>query len=48
MIQEAIAKVAVRKDLSEEEMIAVMEEVSDGRATPAQIGALLVALRMKG
>ena len=48
MIHEAISKVALRNDLSEAEMIEVMEEISEGRATPAQIGALLVALGMKG
>ncbi|MEW5722394.1 MAG: anthranilate phosphoribosyltransferase [Thermodesulfobacteriota bacterium] len=48
MIHEAIAKAALRLDLREEEMIQVMEQVSDGRATPAQIGALMVGLSMKG
>ena len=48
MIHEAISKVVLRQDLSESEMIGVMTEISEGRATQAQIGALLVALRMKG
>ncbi len=48
MIHEAIAKVVLRQDLTEAEMMAVMEEIGENRATPAQIGALLVALSMKG
>lgn len=48
MIQEAIAKVVERKDLSETEMVEAMNEIMEGRTTPAQTGALLVALRMKG
>jgi len=36
------------RGLSEEEAAAVMEEVMEGRATPAQLGALLVALRLRG
>lgn len=47
-IQQALAAVVVRKDLSREQMIAVMTEVMTGQATPAQIGAFLAALRMKG
>ena len=48
MIREAIAKVVDRIDLSEDEMIAVMDEIMSGAATPAQIGALITGLRMKG
>ncbi len=48
MIQDAIAKAVAGRDLSEVEMAGVMERIADGRATPAQIGALLVGLRMKG
>ena len=48
MIHEAIAKVVLRQDLSEPEMMEVMTEIGGGQATPAQIGALLVGLRMKG
>jgi anthranilate phosphoribosyltransferase len=48
MIQQAIAKVVDRKDLSEPEMMDVMDEITDGRATQAQIGAFLIGLRMKG
>jgi anthranilate phosphoribosyltransferase len=48
MIQEAIAKVVRREDLSRHEMMEVMEVISSGGATHAQIGALLVGLLMKG
>ena len=48
MIREAIAKTVDGKDLGEDEMIAAMNQVMEGRATPAQIGAFLVALRLKG
>ncbi len=48
MIQEAIARVVERKDLDEEQMVAVMDEIMTGAATPAQIGAFITALRMKG
>jgi len=48
MIKEAIHKVVDRIDLEEEEMIVVMEEIMTGEATPAQIGAFITALRMKG
>jgi anthranilate phosphoribosyltransferase len=44
----AIARVVERGDLSAEEMAEVVGAIMDGQATPAQIGALLVALRMKG
>jgi len=48
MIKEAIAKVVVSRNLSEEEMVAVMNEIMSGQATAAQIGSFLTALRMKG
>ncbi|MDI6790749.1 MAG: anthranilate phosphoribosyltransferase [Thermodesulfobacteriota bacterium] len=48
MIKEALARVVNRQDLSEEEMIVVMEEIMSGACTPAQIGAFITALRMKG
>ena len=46
--QQALAHLVVGKDLSREEMRAVMMAVMTGEASAAQIGALLVALRMKG
>jgi anthranilate phosphoribosyltransferase len=48
MIKEAIARVVERQDLTEAEMIEVMGEIMGGEATPAQIGAFITALRMKG
>jgi anthranilate phosphoribosyltransferase len=48
MIQQAIAKLVERHDLSREEMAVVMGELADGDATPAQVGAFLAALRLKG
>lgn len=48
MMREAIAKVVAREHLSEEEMVGVMGEIMNGEATPAQIGAFITGLRMKG
>jgi anthranilate phosphoribosyltransferase len=48
MIKEAIAKAVLRQDLTELEMIEVMNQVMGGEATPAQVGAFITALRMKG
>ncbi len=48
MIKEAINKIVDRIDLEEDEMVQVMEEIMSGEATPAQIGAFITALRMKG
>ncbi len=47
-IKEAIAKVVQREDLSENEMVDVMNEIMGGIATDAQIGSFITALRMKG
>ena len=48
MLKQAIQKVVSRLDLSEEEMEAAMEVIMTGQATPAQIGAFITALRLKG
>jgi anthranilate phosphoribosyltransferase len=48
MIQQAIARLVERQDLSREDMAQVMDEIADGGATPAQVGAFLAALRLKG
>lgn len=48
MIKEAIAKVIAGQGLAQGEAEAVMNEIMNGEATPSQIGAFLVALRMKG
>jgi anthranilate phosphoribosyltransferase len=47
-IKDAIARVCERQDLSAEQMTAVVGQIMDGEATPAQIGGLLTALRLKG
>ncbi|MEM1402842.1 MAG: anthranilate phosphoribosyltransferase [Pseudomonadota bacterium] len=47
-IQQALARVAEQQDLSREDMAAVMRQIMSGDATDAQIGGLLMALRMKG
>lgn len=48
MIKEAIKKVVEKQNLPEQEMMAVMAEIMEGRATDAQIAAFITALRMKG
>lgn len=48
MIREAIQKLLDREDLSREEAFSTMETIMCGAATPAQIGAFLIAMRMKG
>lgn len=48
MIKKAIAKVVEHENLSEGEMIEVMDQIMSGGATQAQIGAFITALRMKG
>jgi anthranilate phosphoribosyltransferase len=48
MIKKAIARVVERENLSEAEMIDVMDQIMSGEATPAQIAAFITALRMKG
>ncbi|MFN3372225.1 MAG: anthranilate phosphoribosyltransferase [Chloroflexus sp.] len=47
-IREAIAAVVARRDLTQAEAASVMEEIMSGTATPAQIGAFLTALHIKG
>ncbi len=47
-IKQAIAKVVLRQDLNEEEMVGVMNQIMGGEATPAQIGSFITGLRMKG
>jgi anthranilate phosphoribosyltransferase len=44
----ALARAVARESFSESEMEGVMQQIISGAATPAQIGGLLVALRMKG
>lgn len=47
-IKDALAQVVERQDLTEEQMKGVMHQIMTGNATDAQIGGLLIALRMKG
>lgn len=47
-VKEAIAMLVSGGSLAETEMAGVMAEIMDGQATPAQIGAFLTALRLKG
>lgn len=48
MIREAVEKLVGGESLGMEEASVVMREVMDGEATPAQLSAFLVALRIKG
>jgi anthranilate phosphoribosyltransferase len=48
MIKDAITKLAERSSLTEEEAESVMLEIMDGAATPVQIAAYLMGLRLKG
>jgi len=47
-IKVALARILEGKNLTAEEAEAVMSQIMNGQATPAQIGAFLVAMRMKG
>ena len=48
MIQQAIETVVGGKSLTMEEAAEAMDEIMEGEATPAQFGAFVTALRMKG
>ena len=48
MIREAIEKLIRGADLTQEEAARVMEEIMTGEATPAQFGAFVIGLRLKG
>ncbi len=47
-MQAALQAVVDRQPLSEDEMTEIMRLIMSARATPAQVGAFLVGLRMKG
>ena len=47
-IQTALNNVVAGKDLNRTDMHSVMQTIMQGDATSAQIGGLLVALRLKG
>jgi anthranilate phosphoribosyltransferase len=48
VIQQALPRLLDAQSLSRAEMAEVMSEIADGAATPAQVGAFLAALRVKG
>jgi anthranilate phosphoribosyltransferase len=48
MIRESIDQLVNQRDLTLEQAAQVMEEIMTGEATPAQLGAFLTALRVKG
>jgi anthranilate phosphoribosyltransferase len=48
VIQQALGELLDARDLGRERAREVMGEIMSGEATPAQMGAFLVALRMKG
>ncbi|HEY0706957.1 MAG TPA: anthranilate phosphoribosyltransferase [Polyangia bacterium] len=47
-VRTALGRLIERQDLSADEMASVVGRIMDGDGTPAQVGALLTALRMKG
>jgi anthranilate phosphoribosyltransferase len=47
-IKAALNKIGARQDLTGEEMRSVMTSIMNGEATPSQIGAFLMGLRVKG
>ncbi|MFB3072054.1 MAG: anthranilate phosphoribosyltransferase [bacterium] len=48
MIQKAVTKISDGIGLEEDEAFEAMEAIMENRATPAQVGAFLTALKMKG
>src|ERR1700754_9064 len=44
----ALARIAARQDLTGEEMRSVINIIMSGEATPSQIGAFLMGMRVKG
>ena len=47
-IKAALNKIATGRDLSGEEMRSLMNSIMSGEATPAQLGAFLMGMRVKG
>lgn len=47
-VQAALARLAESKDLSQQETREIFQQVMSGKTTPAQLGGLLMALRVKG
>lgn len=48
MIKESLGKVVSGNHLTEEEAVGLMDDIMSGKATDAQIAALITALRIKG
>jgi len=48
LLPEILNKLANKENLSEDEMAVMMTKIMDGELTPAQVGALLMGLRVKG
>lgn len=48
MIKRAIIKAVAGENMQESEMMEVMNEIMEGKATPAQIASFITALRIKG
>ena len=48
MLRDILPNVIEGRDLSREEAAGAMDSIMTGEATPAQIGAFLIAMRMKG
>ncbi len=48
MIVQAIGRLVEGASLTQDEAAAVMLDIMEGRATPAQFGAYVTALRLKG
>jgi anthranilate phosphoribosyltransferase len=47
-LREFLKKLSEFEDLTKEEMIQCLEDITEGRATDAQIGAFIMAMKMKG
>lgn len=48
MIKEIIKKLTDRENLTKEEVLFLFDEIMEGKLTDAQLGAVLIALKMKG
>lgn len=47
-MREFLKKLSEFKDLTKGEIIQCLEDITEGRATDAQIGAFIMAMKMKG
>jgi len=47
-LREFLKKLSEFKDLTKEEIIQCLEDITEGKATDAQIGAFIMAMKMKG